>query len=103
MTSQSRSATGSDNENDKMQGEKAEAYLIAPRNAGDADQLHELQRCRQEIEQSFPSSVTQGRNLLRVRISPSLANKIQQQFGASLIIERDATLPDPRLMPDFKL
>lgn len=85
-----------------MQGEKAEAYLIAPRNAGDAGQLQELQRCRQAIEQAAPASVSEGRNLLKVRLAPSLARQIQDQFGASLIVERDVALRDPRLMPDFK-
>lgn len=98
-----RSTTGPNDDNDEMQHEKTEPYLIAPRNAGDADQVQELQRCKETIEQLAPASVSGGRTLLKVRLSPFFAEKIQKQFGASLIIERDASLPDPRLLPDFKI
>lgn len=86
-----------------MTGEKIEPYVIAPRNAGDAAQLQELQRCKKAIEQKTPGSVSTGRNLLKVHLSPALAYEIQQQFSASLIIERDAPLSDPRVMPNFKI
>ena len=86
-----------------MTGEKTESYIIAPRNAGDAAHLQDLQRCKEAIEQQDPDSASISRNLLKVRISPSRAQEIQEQFGASLIVERDAPLSDPRLMPDLKI
>ena len=98
-----QNATGSANGNTRMSGEKTEPYVIAPRNAGDAAQLQELQRCKEAIEQQAPGSVSIGRNLLKARLSQSLAQDIQETFGASLIVERDAPLSDPRLMPDFKI
>lgn len=98
-----RSVIETDNRNNEMQGEKLEPYIIAPRNAGDAGQAQELQRCKEAIEQLAPASASMSGTLLKARLSPSVASQIQQQFGASLIVERDAPLADPRLMPDFKL
>lgn len=97
-----RSATSPENENGQTQAGKVEAYLIAPRTAGDESQLRELQRCRQAIEQLSPEAVSGGRNILKARLTQDLAQQMQRQFGASLLIERDAPLQDPRLTPDIK-
>jgi len=101
MPDDSHSATGPQGAA-QPQGEGVEHYLIAPRNAADPGQLQELQQCRAVIEQTPSSRISGSSTMLKAQIRPSLAQEIRQRFGASLIIEKDAPLPDPRLMPDFK-
>lgn len=86
-----------------LQGETAESYIIAPRDARDETQLQELRRCREAIEKSPAARVSESRGLLRARLPDALVQQIRQDFGDRLVIEKDSPLPDPRLMPDPKL
>ncbi|MCH8684224.1 hypothetical protein [Pedomonas mirosovicensis] len=93
MAEKSRGAAGD---------EKAESYMIAPRDPRNETQLQELQRCREELEALPASQVSESRTLLKAKLPPSLARQIGQRFAEHLIIEKDTPLPDPRMMPDLK-
>lgn len=84
------------------EGEQAESYMIAPRDPGNETQLQELQRCREELQTLPASQLSGSRTLLKAKLPPSLALQIGQRFAEHLIIEKDAPLPDPRMMPDLK-
>lgn len=87
---------------DAKPGEKPERYMIAPRNSADPGQLQDFQRVKETLTQTPTARISESGSMLKAQISPSLAQDIRQRFGNSLIIERDAPLPDPRMMPDFK-
>ena len=85
-----------------MHDEETQTYLIAPRSAGDAGHVQELQRCKEALEQKTPDAVSASCGILKARLTPPLAEEIKLKFGDSLIIERDTLLNDPRLKPDFE-
>lgn len=103
MPDESPHAAATGNPGSGPQGETAEDYIIAPRDARNEAQIEKLRRCREAIEQAPASQVSESRSFLKARMTPSLAHQIQQNFGDHLVIEKDKPLPDPRLMPDVKV